>query len=719
MQNLLNDFENEPIAPVQQGFNFSGLLKTVKRNALPIAGISGVITLVTWLASSTLPTYSGDFQLLVEPVTSEAKYSEPSTLTSSSKAGNVGSLEMDYSTVITILKSPAMLASIGDRVRLQYPSFTQKELRDNLKIKRLNIEDEDMLDRTKIIEVSYEDSNPELVSLVLDEAAQKYLSYSLEDRKNEISQGVEFIEQQLPELNQRVSNLQIKLQQLREQNKFIDPEAKGEDLLKEINNANLQFLQTQSELEQQKALKRNLEQQLNMSPQEATQALTLSESPNYQKLLDSLKTLEIDISAKTALFQNDSPQLQTLYDERQKLLTLLDRETQRILGQSYNSKLQNSPLLKFQSSVNSNMIQQLVAATNQAKLLEIQLSSLASLKSKLEQQSQQLPKVSRQYTEVKKELAIASQTLEQLLTQRDALRVELAQSQVPWEIVSSPQLLSDATGNPAPLPGDSEKKLMMLFMGSLFLGVGTSVVFEKSRDIFYSAEDIVEQVDSPLLGVIPFNSEDEREEVNSNYSVLDAFDSLYANIKLRFNDRQIHSLIISSVSEKDEKSAIALLLAETAAAMGQKVLLVDANFRTPSIHYKLNLANNTGLSDLLCEQTDLDFNDFIQRDPQRANLFVLTSGEVLPNSTRMLASDRMQNLNQKFQETFDLVIYDTSAFLTYMDTSFLAAHADGIIMVVKVGQTQKSSVIKAVDQIEKFQLKNLGVIALDSEKQDL
>jgi len=698
----------QQVNPTQQGLNLTGTLETVKRNILPIIGISGVAAIIFALTNSATPTYTGDFQLLVEPVTSEAKFSEPSTLTSSSKDGYVGSLEMDYSTIITILKSPGMLASIVEQVQVEYPDFTQQQLRDNLEVARLNLDEFDLSNQTKIIEVSYQESDPDLVDLVLEKTAEKYLRYSLEDRKTQIGQGIEFIEDQLPELSQKVVGWQIKLQNLREKNQFIDPELKGENLLKQVNQIDIQQLETKSELKKLKALKQNLERQLNMNPEEAILASTLGQDANYQKLLAKSKLLDSQISTQTAKFTTNTPQVQALYDEQQNLMNLLNRESQRILGNKYRTGAVNSSLFKSQNSISLNMIQQLIETTNQVKLLEIQLDSLKATQNQFEQQAQQLPNVSRQYTAITKELAIANQTLDRLTTQRDALRIELAQSQVPWEIVSSPQLLKDSVGNPTPLPQNSEKQLMISLFGSLIIGVGTVMLFEKSRNVFYTAEDIEKQLQLPLLGIIPTN--DDREQNNPEF--LNAFDALYANIKFRFSESSLRSLTISSINEENEINSIALHLAQTIAAMGQKVLLVDANLRLPTLHSRLYLDNEKGLCDLLVEQTNLDFHDVIQKSDRQENLFVLTAGQILPNSTRMLASNQMENLNQELHSAFDLIIYDAPALLDSMDASFLAAHTDGIMTIVEVGKTAKSSVKQASERIEKFQLNNLGVIAI-------
>lgn len=704
---VLQSSSPSSLAPTQQGLNVTGLLEVIKRNTLPIVGISGIAALILLLTNSSAPTYTGDFQLLVEPVTSEAKFSEPSTLTSGTKNRNISSLEMDYSTIITILRSPGMLDEIVAEVREQYPDFSQKQLRDNLEIARLNLDEYDLSQRTKIIEVSYKESAPDLVNLVLEKTADKYLKYSLEERKNNLGKGIEFIEGRLPDLRNRVERSQKELQNLREQNKFIDPKLRGEDLIKQVETTNLQQLETQRGLKKLKALKKNLESQLNMSPQEAILASALAEDPNYQKLLEKLKSLDSEISTQAAKFQTNTPQMRSLYDEKENLTNLLDREAKRILGQEVFSQSIAASVYKSQNSLSLDMTQQLIETTNKIEQLEIQLASLKVAQTQFENQARQLPNFSRQYDQVTKELAIANQTLEGLITHKDALQIELAQSQVPWKIVSSPQLLKDLAGNPAPLNQNAEKQIMMSLLGSLFIGVGTMLVFEKSRNIFYTAKDIEQQVQSPLLGIVPSHNPD-----LDHPEFLDAYDALYANLKFRFNQPALRSVVVSPLDPENEIASTALHLAETVAAMGHKVLLVDANLRTPTLHSRLGIANEIGLCDLQVEPVELDYQDTIQKFNYKPNLFVLTAGKILPNSTRMMASKRMKTLNKQFEETFDLVIYDASSFLSYMDTSFLTAHTDGIITVVEVSKTSKYAVRKALARIESFELNHLGAIAI-------
>ncbi len=723
MQEILLNDKEELTSPPQQGLNLRSLLRTSKRKAILMACITGMATAGVWYwNANSPPIYAGNFQILVEPVTSEAKLAEPTTLTRTQGVPNERLLEVDYSTVLIILTSPRMLSNIVEQVQTKYPNFNVESFRKDLKVERLG--SDNRFDQSKIIQVSYQGANPQLVQLVLEETAQKYLEYSLDERKTRIGEGVKFIEEQLPKLRERVTNLQAELQKLQEQHELINPAVKGEALLEQLRGIKNQQLETQGQLQELRTLKENLQRQLGLTTDEAIAASTLSEDPNYQRLLGEFKAVESEIAVESVRFTPSSPNMQALLDKRNKLLDLLDRETQRILGRNLTAKADQFPVLNFQNSILLGMIRQLAETTNQIEVLEVRQQALTINQNEFEQQARQIPKVARRYAQLQQELAIASRTLEQLLTQRDTLRVEAAQSQIPWEIVSQPQIVRDAAGNPMPVPVDSKKKLLMGLMGGLLLAIVAAVFIEKSRDIFYSSEDLKDAAKFPFLGEIPscdpleknldavsflrglIATEDNR---SANSAFLDAFDALYANIRFRFSDPPIRSLAVSSAARGDGKSTIALYLAQTIAAIGQRVLLVDANLRFPQLHNSLGLPNQQGLSEILSCQ--ISPNELIQRSPIRDNLFVLTAGQPSPDSIKLVGSAQMEKLMAEFEATFDLVIYDTSPLLDFTDTSFLSVHTDGILMVVRVNQTKKSLVMQTLDQIKSFNLPILGIIA--------
>ena len=195
----------------------------------------------------------------------------------------------------------------------------------------------------------------------------------------------------------------------------------------------------------------------------------------------------------------------------------------------------------------------------------------------------------------------------------------------------------------------------------------------------------------------------------------EAFRSLYTNIRLLGSDAPIRSLVISSSMPGEGKSTVSVYLAQAAAALGQRVLLVDTDLRRPKVHERLGLPNTVGLSNVI--SLDLEVDQAVQPYPLEPNLSVLTSGQLPPDSTKLLSSQKMQNLMAQFRETYDLVIYDTPPLTGFADTKLVASQTDGIIMVVGLGKTKRAVLSQALASIKLFSVPVLGMVANGSQEQ--
>jgi polysaccharide biosynthesis transport protein len=242
----------------------------------------------------------------------------------------------------------------------------------------------------------------------------------------------------------------------------------------------------------------------------------------------------------------------------------------------------------------------------------------------------------------------------------------------------------------------------------LILGTLLALLREKSRNVFYTVEDIQEAVQMPLIGLIPFSRgakqsldfpvgfDTVREEESrlETASFREAFSDLYSNIRLA--EPPVRSLMVCSAEPGDGKTTIALYLAQTAAGANQRVLLVDTNMRSPQIHTRLNLQNKEGLSDLLTSNRNPDDLNLVMLSE---NLSVLPAGPSISGAARLLGSDRMTFLMEKFQSKYDLVIYDTPHLFGLTDASFLIAHVDEILMTIAAGKTNRTAVERVLNKL--------------------
>jgi len=731
VQQFSVDEGEELSAQPQKALNLKPLLRTLQRKALIIIGIMGLIAAAThYQIKGGKKTYQADFRMLVEPVTTEARIADPAALANRGQGEAVPSRDffsLDYPTQLEILQSPQMLSAIAKQVQKRYPQVNKEIIKQGLVVLRVGEND---LTITKILEVRFIGQDPELVEFILQETKKKYLKYSLDERKTRIGEGVNFIEDQLPGLNKRVNDLKSQLQIIQQQQKITDPKEQGAQLLLQVRTLETLELETQRLLQEQKTLYANLQKQLDLTPDEAIAASALSEEPQYKDLLTKVKEVEGQIAVETARFKSANPIVEALQRKRANLVALLNQQTQRILGQNLVGTAANSKVQNFQNSIRIGLIKQLVDTANQLQVLEARSQALAQTKNNLSLQAREFPSIARRYNELQQQLDIAARTRDQLLSQRETLRVQAAQSQVPWEIVSEPQIPRDPKGKPIPLASNNKNKFLIAIVGALVLGLGSAILIEKLQNIFYCADDVKDAVDAPLLGEIPLDKNAKRfppsianayaylegkERNKKNASeFIEAFDSLYTNIRFLSSNRTISSLAVGSATVGEGKSTVALNLAHVAALAGQRVLLVDANLHSPSLHLLLELPNVKGLSNLLDDQNQP--NEIIQRSHLADNLFVLTAGLPIPGTARRLASSQMQYLMEELQATFDLVIYDTPPLVDSKDANFLAARTDGILMVVAIRQVNFSVVQKVFSQLENFGIPCLGTVANHATK---
>ncbi|AFZ32197.1 polysaccharide biosynthesis tyrosine autokinase [Gloeocapsa sp. BRSZ] len=695
-----------PIPDPTDEWDLRQLLALIRRRALVLGSVAIALSAsVGFWTFTRQPKYEGGFQLLVEPVTAESQLEGltqiPGVSTQMQKEG------LDYDTQIQVLRSPELMAPIIKEIATRYPDVNYTSLLADLSINRFQ--------ETKILDIRYQDSDPQKIQYILQQLTAGFLKYSLQERQTNLRQGIQFVDEQMPQLQERVNTLQKQLQQFRQEYNFIDPEVKAEQLSQQVSTIKLQRLETQKTLAETRALYAALQGKagaqlaetviLNPNLQDQSEASqALNASSVYQNLVTQLREIDSQIAAESTRFQEDSPILLTLRQKRENLLPVLRQEAQRVLSNT------------------------LVEVSNQISGLEVRAAKIAQAEDNLNQQIQQLPTLARQYTDLQRELKVATESLNRFLEKRESLQIETAQKEIPWQTIAAPQLTQEE-----PISPNIKRNLILGTIAGLLAGMGAALLAERLDNVFHSPDDLKEITKLPLLGTIPFRKSippatpaAEIEVVKksegiqllldsfsntqgeSYFPFLEAFRSLHTNINFLGSDTPIHSLVISSASHADGKSTIAAHLAQAAAAMGQRVLLVDADLRLPQVHNKLNLPNEAGLSNVIT--TSLPVDDAIQRSPLWENLYVLTSGPIPPDPVKLLSSKKMQQIMAQLRQSFDLVIYDTPPMLGLADSSLLAPYTAGIVLVVRMGKTDRSLLAQALDRLKMSPATILGTV---------
>ncbi|MEC4990105.1 MAG: polysaccharide biosynthesis tyrosine autokinase [Oscillatoria sp. PMC 1068.18] len=685
----------------EDSFNPSKILGVLRRRWWLIGIVSiSVSAVVGARILQQEPIYQSRFQLLVGQLTNDQ-------INPLAQQAGLSTKSVDYETQIQVLSSPKVLNPILEKIKTEYPNYDDNVLSNNLKINRLG--------QTKILEVRYQDSNPEKVKVVLEQLATGYINYSLNEQQSGLQQGLEFTEGQLPNLQDRVDKLQEKLQSFRQQYDLIEPESQGQQLSGKLSTLLQEKQETQTQLGEIQSLTARLSEQLGLEMSEAITASALSAAPRYQELLNQLQEIETQIALESARLTEISPQMQRLQEQRANLLPLLQEEARAVLGTDRVSQNAQS-MAASPNPIRLQLTQQLIEATNQRQILEVRQVAIALAENQARQELQKMAGVIREYTDLQRELQVATESLNRFLTVRETLKIEEAQKATPWQLISAPHQPS------APISPNIPRGLMIGGVAGLLAGLGAAMLAEKFDNRFHSPDDLKDTTGLALLGTIPYQKQVRGKTSGDRASVwsvtpagyhsspfLDAFRSLHANLYFISPDQPLRSIAISSSVPAEGKSTTSTNLAQAAAAMGQRVLLVDADLRRPRIHVMMDLPNVWGLSHVI--STDIEVNDVIQRSPGEDNLYILTAGIIPPDPTRLLSSQKMRNLIEQLQEAFDLVIFDTPPLLGLVDAKLLAAHTDGLVMVVGLGQADQSGVKQVLEGLKMSHTKVLGAIA--------
>jgi capsular exopolysaccharide synthesis family protein len=255
----------------------------------------------------------------------------------------------------------------------------------------------------------------------------------------------------------------------------------------------------------------------------------------------------------------------------------------------------------------------------------------------------------------------------------------------------------------------SEPRLILyipaIVVFSILLGFGLSLLLELVDTRVRTPSDVTRQVGAPLLANVPDLSEDERLSMDTNVALVSqtAPQSLLAEsfrqmrTSLLFaSDQPIRSVLVTSPNPGDGKSTVAANLAITLARAGSRVLLIDANFRKPSLARVFDVPDRIGLSNVLVGMNPV--SEAIQAT-SIANLDVLTSGVSPPSPAELLGSHSMRQLVVEQMKAYDRVIIDGAPMLVVADNFLLADVVDGIVLVFCAGENTRGMAQRTVRQV--------------------
>jgi polysaccharide biosynthesis transport protein len=304
--------------------------------------------------------------------------------------------------------------------------------------------------------------------------------------------------------------------------------------------------------------------------------------------------------------------------------------------------------------------------------------------------------------------------------------------------VVDPAMVPTSPARPA-----KTRNIALSFVIGLVGGIGLALLREYMDNTIKSPDDIETLARLPSLAVVPAfaesngnrsrvsllkghssNGHDKRIELVAQHlpksQMSEAFRALRTALLLSQADHPPQVILVTSALPREGKTTAAANLAVTLAQLGDRTLLIDADLRKPGVGRLLNLGSGkyAGLSSYLAGVSSLDLVTI--QHPAIPNLSAIPTGPLPPNPADLLSSHKLTEAIAELRTKFKFIVIDSPPIMAATDAVILSVKADGVLLVVRSGETPKEAFTRTRDLLLSVKCHLLGVVlnAVDSSAPD-
>ena len=553
---------------------------------------------------------------------------------------------------------------------------------------------------TRIIEVHYNSSDPQLAASVVHTLMQTYVDNNYQARYHSISDASTWLQGQLVDLEMQVETSQEKLVRYQKEHEILGIDEKQNITMAKLDEINKQLTAAESDRMDKEALYRLVESgdadAIVSSAGGFDDATPGTQSPS--QLLEALRGKQADIKIQVA-------DLSTQFGPAYPKLTQLNNQLKEI----------DSQILAEMKKVVGKVRGQYTTALQRENMLKEAFE-------KQKQEANKLNESAIEFTLLKQKVETNRQLYDGLLQKLKEADVSAALKNNNFRVVD------DARPPTVPIEPNIPRNLMFALVLGLASGVGLAFLLEGLDNTVRTTDQAQMISGLASLGMIPLGSKAAREGPNPRRLVIatskeavelvtqvrpqsqmaESYRALRTSLLLSNLGAPPKIIMVTSALPQEGKTTTSINTAVVLAQKGVRVLLIDADLRRPSIHKTLGMGPHSGLSNVLTGSTTVD--EAITRTPILPNLFVLAAGTPPPNPAELLASSNMRDTLAKLCQQYDHIVIDTPPSLSVTDAVVLSPRADAVVLVIRSGQTTKQALRRSRDVLVGVNAKVVGVL---------
>jgi succinoglycan biosynthesis transport protein ExoP len=540
--------------------------------------------------------------------------------------------------------------------------------------------------------ITVTDRKPQRAALIANTVADTYIEYNLDYKLEGARSAMAWLAEQEADLKRQLEDSELKLYQYKKDRNLlaVSLDDKQSMLSQNLANVNAKLTDLHIRRIEMDAKRKMIERARNNIADEETLP-EIQEKETVQHLRDAYVQLSKDYADLSSRYGPEYPKMKALSGQMATIRKAYEQEIDAILA-SFEKSYQE--LLDNEHSLNALMEQQ------KKEAIEI---------SKIEVEYKPLQRASEQ--EEKMYGIIASRQKEIDITG-------------PMK-TNNVRVLERALVPTSPMKPKPVQNLLLGLMIGLGFGIGLAFGIEALDNTLKTQSDVEQLLGTPVLGLVPViggaeaggadlaRGDDTLRErdlgvfLDPKSVAAECCRSIRTNILFMSPDRPLKTMVVTSPSPQEGKTTTAINLGVTMAEAGSRVLIVDTDMRRPRLHRSFGVPNQNGISTVIVGKTTLE--EAVKRTDV-PNLDVLTCGPVPPNPSELLHTERFGVVLAECAKLYDRIILDSPPTSAVTDPAVLGNLADGVVLVVKAGETTREAAMHARRQLNTAKARLFGVV---------
>jgi len=539
---------------------------------------------------------------------------------------------------------------------------------------------------SRLVDVSFEARDPVLAARIVNTLAKAYIDQNLETKLRAVQDAVRWLHNRIEEERKKVEKAEQALLRYKEKYNIITDFSSDVEKItaQKLAKLNAQVVEAES---------RRVEAETRYK-----QALALVGTPDMldsipevlnNELIGQIKSMEVELYKRMS-------ELSKKYGQKHPKMVAIRSELKT---------LQKRKVQEINRVINSLRNEYMVALARE--------KSLKAAFAKQKKESLELNQKAIEYGVLKREAESARQMYELLIKRfkETSLTEDMKTGNI--RVVDKAEVPKN--------PVRPRKKLNILLgaIVGLFLGIGMAFFFEYLDNTIKLPEDIRQYLKIPYLGPVPAFSyegdsnpgEKEKLELITLYSpksmASEAYRGIRTSILFSSADYTPQVILVSSSMPREGKTITSTNLAIAMAQAGSKVILLDCDMRRPKVHKIFGVQRDKGMSNILVGSCS--FEEALVH-PDIPNLDIVPCGPIPPNPAEIVGSNRMETLLKGLRKEYSHIIIDSPPIMAVTDGVVLAKFADGVVLVIRAGDTPREVIRNGIGQLQGVNARILGAL---------